>query len=133
MVIAAPKALASRLFQLKTGHALVGTYLHRIRARDTAACQGCGTLKETVHHALFGYRQWQHQRSRLYRDLERVGAAKPSTAENQLEGRLLGQPKAIKALLEFLSNTNIVLPGGHAQQDAEQAVKDNVWGSEALE
>ena len=130
---AAPKALAGRLFQLKTGHAPVSAYLHRIQARDTAACQGCGTPNETVHHALFECRKWQHQRSKLYKALERTGVAKPSAAENHPEGRLLGEPKATKLLLEFLSNTNIALPGGHAQQAAEQAVKDDEWGLEALE
>ena len=39
----------------------------------------------------------------------------------------------MKLLLEFLSNTHITLSGGHAQQVAEQAVKDNKWGLEALE
>lgn len=130
---AAPKALASRLFQLKTGHAPVGAYLYRIQARDTAACQGCGTPNETVHHALFECRKWRHQRSKLYRALERAGVAKPSAAENHPAGRLLGEPKATKLLLEFLSDTNIALSGGHAQQVAEQAVKDDKWGLEALE
>ena len=58
--------------------------------------------------------------------------AKPSAAENHPEGRLLGERKATK-LLEFLSNTNIALSGGHAQQAAEQAVKDDEWGLGALE
>lgn len=77
-----------------------------------------------MHHALFECRKWQHQRSKLYKALDRTGVAKPSAAENHPEGRLLGERKATK-LLEFLFNTNIALSGGHAQQAAEQAVKDD--------
>lgn len=58
---------------------------------------------------------------------------KPSAAENHPKDRLLEEPKATKLLLEFLSNTNITLSGGHAQQAAEQVVKDDEWGLEALE
>ena len=59
--------------------------------------------------------------------------AKPSAAENHPEGRLLGEPKAAKPLLEFLSDTNIALSSGHARQATEQVVKDDEWGLEALE
>ena len=59
--------------------------------------------------------------------------AKPSAAENHPEGRPLGEPKATKPLLEFLSDTNIALPSRHAWEAAEQVVKDNERGLEALE
>ena len=130
---AAPKNLASRLFQLKTGHATIGTYLHRIQARDKATCQGCGTPNETVHRLLFECRQWRCQRSKLYRALERVGVARPIAAEDHPEGRLLGEPKATRPLLEFLSVTDVALPTGHTQHTTEQAVKGDEWGLDVLE
>ena len=58
LVAVTPKRLASRYFQLKSGHAAIGTYLHRIQAREDATCQGCGSSKETVRHLLFECRQW---------------------------------------------------------------------------
>ncbi len=41
----APKRLASRYYQLKTGHAPIGAYYHRIKARDSRSvepAEGCG-------------------------------------------------------------------------------------------
>lgn len=130
---AAPKNLASRLFQMKTGHAAVGTYLHQIQAREEATCQGCRAPSETVHHLLFECRRWRSQRSKLYGALEKVGVAKPSAAEDHPEGRLLSEPKATKPLLEFLSVTDVALPTRHTQHTAEQAAKDDEWGLDVLE
>ncbi|OJJ81116.1 uncharacterized protein ASPGLDRAFT_60433 [Aspergillus glaucus CBS 516.65] len=129
----APKHLASRYFQLKSGHAAIGTYLHWIQAQEDATCQGCGSSRETVHHLLFECRQWQHQRNRLYKDLEADGVMRPTIAEEHPQGRLLGEPRATRALLQSLANTSIGLPQGHLQRAAERAWKDEEWGLEALE
>ena len=124
LVAAAPKHLASRYFQLKSGHAATGTYLHQIQAREDATCQGCGSSKETVHHFLFECRQWRHQRNRLYKDLETDGVMRPTTAEEYPQGRLLGEPKATRALLQFLASTSVALPQGYLQRAVERAWKD---------
>jgi ribonuclease HI len=129
----ASKQLASRYYQLKTGHAAIGTYLHQIQARDSPACQGCGEPKETVHHLFFECREWRHQRAKLYSALERDGIARPSAAEDYPEGRLLGEPKATKAILQFLATTRVALSPGHLQRAVEQARQDDEWGLEALE
>lgn len=100
------------------------TYLHWIQAREEATCQGCGTPNETVHHLLFECRQWRCQRSKFYGALERVGVASPVATEDHPEGRLLGEPKAMKPLLEFLSVTDVALPPGHIQRATEQAAKE---------
>ncbi|ODM18159.1 hypothetical protein SI65_06030 [Aspergillus cristatus] len=84
----APKHLASRYFQLKSGHAAIGTYLHRIQVREDATCEGCGISRETIHHLLFECREWRHQRNRLYKDLETDGVLRPTTAEEYPQGRL---------------------------------------------
>ncbi|ODM18007.1 hypothetical protein SI65_06795 [Aspergillus cristatus] len=129
----APKHLASRYFQLRSGHAAIGAHLHRIQARDDATCQGCGISRETTHHLLFECREWQHQRNKLYKDLETNGVMRPNAAEEYPEGRLLGEPKATRALLQFLANTNVALPRAHLQRMAERARRHDEWGLEALE
>ena len=129
----APKHLASRYFQLKSGHAAIGTYLHRIQVREDATCEGCGISRETIHHLLFECREWRHQRNRLYKGLETDGVLRPTTAEEYPQGRLLGEPRATRALLRFLASTSIALPRAHLRQTAERAQRDDEWGLEALE
>ena len=72
-VAMAPKHLASRYFQLKSGHAAIGAHLHQIRAQEDATCEGCGISRETTHHLFFEFREWRHQRNMLYKDLETDG------------------------------------------------------------
>jgi ribonuclease HI len=127
------KPLATRFFQLKSGHAAIGAHLHRIHAREGPACERGDTPTETVHHVLFECRAWQHQRAQLYRALDRAGVARPSAAEDCPEGRLLGEPKATAAILQFLSTTKVALPRHHHQALAERARRDDEWGLEDLE
>jgi len=58
---------------------------------------------------------------------------RPTTAEEYPQGRLLGEPKATRALLQFLASTSIGLPRAHLRQTAERARRDDEWGLEALE
>ncbi|KAL2012166.1 hypothetical protein VTN00DRAFT_4884 [Thermoascus crustaceus] len=130
---AAPKKIASRYFQLKTGHAAIGTYLKRIQAQESEACRGFQAPKESIRHLLFECRQWRRQRGILYQALDRVGVAIPTAAEDHPEGQLLGHPKATKALLQFLADTTVGCLPGDLAQAAERARKDDEWGLEALE
>ena len=129
----APKHLASRYFQLKSGHAAVGAYLHQIQAQEDATCRDCGLSRETIHHLLFECRKWRHQRNKLYKDLELDGVMRPTAAEEHPQGRLLGEPRATKALLQFLASTSVALPRAHLQRTAERVQKDDEWGLESLE
>ena len=45
-----------------------------------------------------------------YKDLEMNGVARRTSAEEYPQGRLLGEPKATRVLLQFLANTNVALP-----------------------
>ena len=58
---------------------------------------------------------------------------RPTAAEEHPQGRLLGEPRATRALLQFLANTSVALPQGHLQRAAKRARKDEEWGLEALE
>ena len=89
--------------------------------------------RETIHHLLFECRKWRHQRNRLYKDLELDGVMRPTAAEEHPQGRLLGEPKATRALLQFLASTSVALPRAHPQRMAERARRDDEWGLEALE
>ncbi|KAL1981481.1 hypothetical protein VTN96DRAFT_2510 [Rasamsonia emersonii] len=54
--------------------------------------------------------------------------ALPTTAEGHPEGRLLGDPTAPKAILQFLADTTVGCPLGEAARAAERIRKDDEWG-----
>ena len=132
MVAAAPKKVASRYYQLKTGHAVIGAYLRKVQARESEACQGCQAPSETVHHLLFECREWRKQRRAFYKALQEVNVALPTAAEDYPAGRLLGDLRATKAVLQFLGDTTIGAPRGEAQA-LDRARAEDEWGLEALE
>ena len=130
---AAPKVIASRYYQLKTGHAAIGAYLQKIKVQENGTCQGCQAPSETVNHLMFECRQWRSQRRTLRGDLIRARVQYPTAAEEAPEERLFGNKKATKALLTYIANTEIGLRRGHALRELERIRKDNEWGIEALE
>ncbi|EEA25695.1 conserved hypothetical protein [Talaromyces marneffei ATCC 18224] len=125
----APKRVASRYYQLKTGHAPIGTYLHRIKARDSPECRACGELRETVSHILFKCRGRRGPRRILYKGLADAGVPLPTAAEDAPEARLFSEPKATTALLQFVASANLFRDKEQAAREAELG---DHWGWEAL-
>jgi len=78
-------------------------------------------------------RKWRHQRNKLYKDLELDGVMRPTAAEEHPQGRLLGELRVTRALLQFLASTSVALRRVHLRQTAERIRKDDEWGLEALE
>lgn len=128
ILAAAPKKLASRFYQLKTGHAAIGTYLRRIGARDTERCQNCRAPNESTRHLLLECREWRRPRQHLFKELRKAGVELPME-EEAAEARILGEPKAVKAVLNFLTKTTVA---SGAEQEAARAQRDNEWGLKAL-
>jgi ribonuclease HI len=56
-----PRKHASILIQLRTGHAPLNRYLHKIGKITSALCPACGKREETVHHFLFICYAHDHQ------------------------------------------------------------------------
>ena len=77
-----------------------GLYL---KAQEDATCRDYD-LRETIQYIFFECRKWRHQRNKLYKDLEIDGIMKPAAAEEHSQGRLLGEPRATRALLQFLAS-----------------------------
>ena len=125
----APKRLASRYYQLKTGHAPIGSYLHRIGTRDSPECRACGALQETTSHILFECRRRSGPRKVLYRELIDARVPLPTAAEDAPEARLFSEPKATPALLHFLSSVDLF---GDTARTAKEAELGDQWGWEAL-
>ena len=130
MAASTHKSLARRYYQLKTGHAPIGAYLHRIKARDSPACLGCSRGTKTVKHLLTSCRQWCHQRDKLYATLAKEGVEAPKDSEQCPEARLFQDPKATNALLVFIGAIREQEDG---RQAVEQAYRTDEWGIEALD
>ncbi|QKX60781.1 uncharacterized protein TRUGW13939_07927 [Talaromyces rugulosus] len=130
MLANTPKHLARRYYQFKTGHAPIGAYLHRIKARDFPNCLGCSKGTETVRHLLINCRQWCHQWEKLYAGLAEAGVKALQDSEQCPEARLFQDPKATTALLAFIG---AIREREDNQQAWEQAYKTDNWGIEALD
>lgn len=77
---------ASILAQLRTGHARLNGYLHRIGKTDSDVCE-CGVERETVPHFLLRCTRWDEQRRVL------IEAAGPSLGS--LSQMLGGKPETV--------------------------------------
>lgn len=97
----------------------------QIQAREDATCRDCGLSRETIHHLLFERRKWRRQQNKLYKDLELYGVMRPTAAEENPQGQLLGEHRATKALLQFLASTSIALPQARLQRTTERAQRDD--------
>jgi hypothetical protein len=53
--------------------------------------------------------------------------------EEYPEGRLFGNPKASRALLQFLANTTVGCPQGDHARTADRARRNDEWGIQTLE
>jgi hypothetical protein len=120
---AAPKATASRYYQLKTGHAAIGTYLHKVKAQEDQACQWCQAPYERVNH----YCSNVENGGRSQGDLIRARVQYPTDTEDAPEGRLFGDQKATKALLNFIATTEVGMGRGEGIREAERTRRDDEW------
>jgi hypothetical protein len=121
ILAAASKELASRFYQLKSGHAAIGPYLQGIGARESKRCQGCQAPEESVRHLLLECREWQRARENMTKALRKAGVNMPS-AENAPEERLLGDYRATKAIL---AETTATYPQG-AEREASRTQREEV-------
>ena len=56
------RTAASRVFQLRVGHAPLNLYLHRFKKVNSAQCPACGHPTETVEHYLVQCLKYAHER-----------------------------------------------------------------------
>ena len=82
--------------RLRTGHCSLNKYLHRFNIIDDPRCE-CGKGQETVTHYLLICERFKEERNKLR---EMVGVA------GMRVRRLLGDPKLIRATIEYVQDTN---------------------------
>ena len=87
---------ASIIMQLRTGHVPLSKHLSCICKADTAICPHCQQDEESVHHYLFDYAAWRHERWHMGQSLGR----KAKSMDCALNTR-----KGIKEVVRFMGRT----------------------------
>jgi len=118
VVAGSTKRLASRFYQLKTGHCRTGQYLHWTKARPTAQCWWCRCPTQTRDHLLKGCPRWKGQQKTFWKEVwKETGRGKRWWKAHELfADRRCGQ-----AVLDFLSSTDVgkVVPTAEVEDNAE--------------
>ena len=133
-----PKHIASRYYQLLSGHAAIGSYLKdKIRKIDNDSCWWCGGVKrQTRHHLFTECKAWMPQTRKLWKDIGRAHGWRHPRAPS---GKWLWKEKSTEAVLTFLKSTRVgcintkrVPPEEHVEDQAENE-KEEVQGMESRE
>ena len=80
------RVAASRVFQLRVGHAPLNQYLHRFKKMTSSQCPACGHPAETVEHFLLKCPKYTHERWPL---LNRIGRNPPKLEKILSDAELL--------------------------------------------
>jgi len=103
-VAGSAKRLAARFYQLKTGHARTGEYLHWAKSRPTAQCWWCPHPRQTREHLLKGCPKWRKQQNVLWKEVwKETGKGRGRLKAHEL----FAEPRASQAVLDFLSSTDV--------------------------
>ena len=113
-VIKSQKSIATRFYQLKTGHALMGKYLMRIGKRRDMKCWWCGHEYQTRDHLFKWCKRWKREQKQLWVD-RREGEEGYEGIEKVMKKPKIGLPislvfaeeKCSWALLDFLFLTDV--------------------------
>ena len=131
-VAKANKRLASRFYQLKTGHCLTGQYLTWTTRRPDATCWWCQYKIQTREHLFKNCPQWKSQQKTLWATvLEEthklpgplLGRDRTSIAE------LLTDERSSQAVLDFLATTDVGRASGLpvASEEEDAASESSEW------
>lgn len=95
-------ALVSRqYFQLKSGHAVIGTCLHRIGSTETDRCsEYTSQARIDTHHILLSCSAWTKDRRKMHEKCKKDGGENPRIVRQFLRSK-----KAMPAVLSFIKAT----------------------------
>ena len=103
------KELASRFYQLMSGHAATAEHLRRVGQAESDTCFWCGSgERQTRHHLFVKCKRWTPEIRRLWQRVrtEGGGGGAPSVR------KLFGDERNVKAILDFLEKTKVgKMPG----------------------
>jgi hypothetical protein len=98
------KRLASRFYQLKTGHCLTGQYLAWTKKRPSPQCWWCANGTQTRDHLFKECAAWRGQQKTLWVEVRKeTGRWKSRWRVRDL----LADERCSRAVLDFLSTTDV--------------------------
>lgn len=98
------KELSARYLQLKSGHAVTGVHLMKIKKMQNARCWWCSDSRQSVAHLMLSCRKWRRERERMLHALE-AKKIKISTRRNEQDVLVLFRETAVEAVLHFIECT----------------------------
>jgi hypothetical protein len=121
-VAGSTKRLASRFYQLKTGHYLSGRHLNWTKKRPTARCWWCSYRIQTREHDLKVCLSWKEQQKTLWAEVRKETGKWKSRWKVR---DLLADERCSRAVLDFLSTTDVGrLVPAPAEEDTQSEVSE---------
>ena len=128
------KGIARRFYQLKTGHALIGTYLHWRTLRADNTCWWCTeNTPQNLHHLFKRCSKWQEQQKTLWRDIREATKDPPGRqlTERDPMPKVFNDWRCSKPILNFLAHTDVgrtcPQPAASENEDSEEEDDDDSW------
>jgi len=109
-VVRANKRLASRFYQLKTGHCLTGQYLAWTTRRPDATCWWCQYKIQTREHLFKNCPQWKSQQKTLWTTVLEETRRLPGPARGRDRtqiAELRADERCSQAVQDFLATTDV--------------------------
>ena len=100
----APKRVAARYYQLKTGHALTAIHMKRIKRQENDQCWWCFRSKQTREHLLKHCTPWRAQQKAMWAKVEKVTKRRKGRWKM---AELFADERCSEAVLEFLRTTDV--------------------------
>jgi len=105
------KALAARLYRLKSGHEPVGTYLKQFVYRDDDKCLWCrsgGRMAAQTREHLFRHcSRWKDQQKTLWKVVGKAMGWRAGRCRHVQVSELLSMEKCDKAVMDLLVATDV--------------------------
>jgi len=121
-VAGSSKRLASRFYQLKTGHCLTGQHLNWTKNRPTPQCWWCASETQTRDHLFKECAEWRDQQKILWAEVKKETGRWKSRWKVR---DLLADERCSKPVLDFLSTTDVGrLAPALADEDAQSEVSE---------
>jgi len=121
VVAGSTKRLASRFYQIKTGHCLTGQYLNWVKNGTTPQCWWCRYPRQTRDHLFKECPEWKAQQKILWAEVRKETGRWKSRWKIR---NLLADERCGRAVLDFLSTTNVGRWAPGKEEDAGSAVSD---------
>lgn len=121
------KSVTARYLQLKSGHAVIGVHLLRIKKAQDARCWWCDSSRQTVGHLLMECRKWRRERETMLKGMQHK-KIEMSLRRDASDLQLLLGDNAAEAVLGFLEHTAV----GKRKDDTGAKLMD-AWETDRLD